>query len=234
MIGQCRSTKKWNVIILAGGKGTRMGEMSSHLPKALAPIGNRRAIDYIIDRYKNIAGKFIVGIGANGDLLKNYLKGSYPDKMFEFSEEEEARNNAVSTRYCLDFADSRNPTLITFCDLIIIGNWELEKDTIYLATRETKGHVGKFRHSIVGGEIVEWSIPVPVGKYNGVVGCFAFSDTVKLKAIAYGVGNPMDITIDFVHRYFSDSGLVTEDASGLIEFGTEEDLKEARKIWEKL
>ena len=36
------------VVILAGGKGTRMKEMTSDLPKPMVPIGGMPVIDHLI------------------------------------------------------------------------------------------------------------------------------------------------------------------------------------------
>ncbi len=240
MIGQCRSIKRYNVIILAGGKGTRMGPMADHIPKALTPFGNVRAIDHIIDRYKLIAHKFIIGTGYNGDLLKNYLLGRYPNEMFHFSEEDEVINNAVSARYCLDFADSHFPTIISFCDLIMIGNTEVSGDKLYFATTKTWGNVGTFRHYVAAGIVSEYpDAPRSVDQIPGLLGCFIFDDTRSLKQFAYLNDKVDDVTNDIVRPYFGfkygmNYSAVFEEAQAVVEFGTEIDLVEARRVWENL
>ena len=89
MIGQAISikNKKYNIIILAGGAGSRMGNASDFIPKALSKIGSKRAIDYIIERYSIVAHKFIIGVCYHSDLLKSYIKGNYSNLDIEFSEE---------------------------------------------------------------------------------------------------------------------------------------------------
>ena len=39
------------VVILAGGKGTRMREMTEDLPKPMVQIGNRPVLEHLIDIY---------------------------------------------------------------------------------------------------------------------------------------------------------------------------------------
>ena len=80
MFGQAYSLegKKYNIIILAGGAGSRMGVASDYIPKALTSFGSRRAIDFLIDKYIAVANKFIIGTGYHADLLQTYIKGKYP------------------------------------------------------------------------------------------------------------------------------------------------------------
>lgn len=60
MLGQCYANEKFNVIILAGGAGSRMGQASEFIPKALTKVGEFRAIDLLISRYLNISHRLII------------------------------------------------------------------------------------------------------------------------------------------------------------------------------
>lgn len=223
MIGKAYSAtgKKYNVIILAGGNGSRMGDQSDYIPKALSVLGSRRAIDYIIDRYANIAHKIIIGTCKHADLLESYVKGRFPATNIQFNREDELQNNAISTLYCLDYADSRYGTLILFCDLIVVSNPEIRDDTILVAGEETKGKVGTFRHQDRFG--------------RGILGHFCFGNTKLLKYKAYKAafkGSLNDLTEDIVMQYSLVSGLETELCEYVYEFGNENDLKEVRRLWE--
>jgi hypothetical protein len=216
-----------------------MGEQSEYLPKALTPMGNMRAIDWLIYRYQNIAHKFIIGTYFHGDLLKAYLKGKYPYLNMEFSEETELVNNARSFSLCMDHADTRYPTLLTFCDLIMLGNYEVKGDMIYVATKDTKGSVGTFRHIVTHfGMFEQQRIPVPVvdTDIQGVVGTFVFNNTAKLKTCIYeGWEENLDITWNICTYYYDlpDSAIIHK-VEGLVEFGTQDELIKAREIWEKI
>ena len=65
------------VVILAGGKGTRMREMTSDLPKPMVEIGGRPVLDHLIEIFNNF-GKFeyIICTGYLGDKIEEYYKGS--------------------------------------------------------------------------------------------------------------------------------------------------------------
>lgn len=223
MIGQAVSItgKKYNIIILAGGNGSRMGEQSDYIPKALSQIGNRRAIDYIIERYINVAHKIIIGTCKHADILEAYVKGRFPVSNIEFSREEELYNNAVSTMYALDHADSRYGTIVVFCDLIVVSNTIIKDDNILVAGNTTKGKVGTFRHTDRNG--------------RGILGNFTFSDTTWLKAVTYTnhcLKRFEDLTEDIVMEYSKKIPVLTEECGTVFEFGTEEDLLEVRKMWE--
>lgn len=224
MIGQAISLegKKYNVIILAGGNGSRMGEQSDYIPKALSQIGNKRAIDYIIERYMNIAHKIIIGTCKHADLLESYVRGRFPRLNIEFSREAELVNNAISTMYCLDHADSRYGTIILFCDLIVISNPVIKDDTVLVAGENTKGKVGTFRHTDRVG--------------RGILGHFCFGNTIHLKGVTYTTyswNTLNDLTEDILQRYQASVIIKVEECEKVYEFGNENDLQEVRKLWEE-
>jgi GTP:adenosylcobinamide-phosphate guanylyltransferase len=212
---------RYNVVILAGGNGTRMGEQSNYIPKALSQFGERRAIDYIIERYESIAHKFIIGTGKHYDLIEYYVRGRFPSLPIEFSRETSLKNNAVSTLYCLDHADTSHPTLILFCDLLVVSNFVLERDTILVAGKNTTGKVGTFRHTDRFG--------------RGILGHFSFGNTSLLKSIAYYKyyrERLFDLTEDIVMDYNKEIPMRLEECGKVYEFGNNSDLEEVRKLWE--
>lgn len=230
------SKEKYNIIILAGGLGSRMGEQSEYLPKALTPMGELRAIDWIIYRYTNIAHKFVIGTYFHGDLLESYVRGKYPHLSVEFSREADLKSNLKSFALCLDHTDTAYPTLVTFCDLIMIGNFAVKGDTIYLATENTKGVVGTFRHTLNNYVLEQHGTPVSVKEGAGVVGTFVFQRTAKIKEIVYSLWDTLDerdITWDACTRYF-ENHFRSEEVDGIVEFGTGDELKKARALWERI
>lgn len=246
MLGQFFSDtdRKYNVIILAGGLGTRMGQASEHIPKALTRIGNQRAIDLIISKFLLVARQFIVGTGWHADLLESYVKGRFGGLNVAFSQENanELRGNGTSLLYALDRADSRLGTIVTFCDLLIVSNPALAGNGMYLAKPSTEGVVGTFRHSVKVDdgkvvEIVAHESPRMIADIeNGVIGFFVFENTLLLKEIVYSLarqGQLSDITSDVVSRYIAAEPTRVVLVDALLEFGNEDDLVHVRKVWEK-
>lgn len=238
MLGQAISFRRYNVIILAGGAGSRMGDASEHIPKALTKLGNSRAVDYLINRYLLVADKFIIGTGHHADLLEGYVRGRYSNLPIEFSREdpEAMVNNGLSALYALDHADSRLGTIISFCDLLIVSNPKLPENGGLLAHPDTKGHLCTFRHSWSNESGFMEHEPRKIGDIdNGLLGVFVFGDTYCLKKIAYGAGEKIDdLTNDVVIPYSKEIPFELGYCDTVYEFGTMQDLQQVRKLWESV
>lgn len=237
MIGQCFSQDRFNVIILAAGAGTRMGESSAYIPKALLPLGEMRAIDWIIYRYRNVAEKFIIGVYTHKDLLINYLEGRYPHLNIEFAVEQGLENNARSTTICLDHADSRFPTLIHFCDLLMLDNFELRPDQLFYADYNTQGCTGTFRHVWNGKTLSAVAHPINLRQraLAGLMGVFSIGDTPKLKGILYSKWDRLyDITENGIFPYLHGTKISMTHCKKVIEFGNDADFRKAREMWETI
>ena len=66
-------------IIIAGGKASRIKQITRRTPKSLIKINNKAFIDYQIDYLKkNGVKKIIFCLGHLGDKIKKYL-----DKIFD-------------------------------------------------------------------------------------------------------------------------------------------------------
>jgi choline kinase len=245
MLGQFvdHKNRKYNIIILAGGFGSRMGHASEFLPKGLAKIGKKRSIDLLLQKFFLVSHKIVIGTGWQSDLLENYLKGQYPDEYLTFSREDpnNLKNNATSLMYALDNVDSRYPTLVSFCDLILLSNHVLDSNSIFIATRQTQGVTGTFRHGVKNiddreNEIIEYLAPATLSEvHNGILGLFTFNNTVHLKKIVYNLAHKNllnDITTDVVKQYIENEIINFEEVEKVIEFGTETDLQKVRKYWE--
>ena len=62
------------VVILAGGLGTRLSEETKIIPKALVKIGNKPIITHLINYYQSYGyNDFIICLGYKGDLIKSFL-----------------------------------------------------------------------------------------------------------------------------------------------------------------
>jgi len=63
------------VVILCGGKGTRLREETEYRPKPMAPIGNRPILWHIMKIYAAHGFKdFILCLGYKGDMIKDYFR----------------------------------------------------------------------------------------------------------------------------------------------------------------
>ena len=63
------------VVILCGGKGTRLREETEFRPKPMLPIGNRPILWHIMKYYAHFGHKdFILCLGYKGDMIKDYFR----------------------------------------------------------------------------------------------------------------------------------------------------------------
>ena len=63
------------VVILAGGKGTRISEYTKLIPKPMVQIGSKPIIEHIINYYIKFGFKdFIIATGYKHIIVKNYFK----------------------------------------------------------------------------------------------------------------------------------------------------------------
>ena len=63
------------VVVLCGGKGTRLNEYTEKIPKPLIEVGNKPILWHIVQMYKSYGCKdFIFCLGYKGDKIKQYFK----------------------------------------------------------------------------------------------------------------------------------------------------------------
>ena len=63
------------IIILAGGKGTRISEYTKTIPKPMIKIGGKPIIEHIMSHYNRHGFKdFYIALGYKGEVIKNYFK----------------------------------------------------------------------------------------------------------------------------------------------------------------
>ncbi len=63
------------VVILCGGKGTRLREETEYRPKPMIPIGQRPILWHIMKTYSQYGHKdFILCLGYKGEMIKDYFR----------------------------------------------------------------------------------------------------------------------------------------------------------------
>ena len=62
------------VVIMAGGKGTRLKPLTNILPKPLVPIGDKTILEVIMDQFESIGcHKFYMSVNYKSDMVRFYL-----------------------------------------------------------------------------------------------------------------------------------------------------------------
>lgn len=62
------------VVIMAGGKGTRLKPITNVIPKPLVPVGDKTILEVIMDQFEGIGcHKFYISVNYKADMMKYYL-----------------------------------------------------------------------------------------------------------------------------------------------------------------
>ena len=133
------------VIIMAGGKGTRMRPLTNVIPKPLIPIDDKTIAEHIIDNFKNIGcHQFYFSVNYKAAMIKEYFeKITNKDYEIEFFEE----NKPLGTAGSLHLLENKiNGTFfVSNCDIIVNDDYR----EIYNYHKEYDNEltiVASFRH----------------------------------------------------------------------------------------
>lgn len=69
------------LVILAAGRGTRIGRVGESLHKALVPLDGRAIISHMIDRTPDNV-KIVIGVGHRHQQIRDYLALAHPERVF--------------------------------------------------------------------------------------------------------------------------------------------------------
>lgn len=106
------------VVIMAGGKGTRMAPFTNVLPKPLIPIGDKTILEIIIDEFLYFGVKdYYVTINYKGGMIRAYFDCIEHDYNIKYLKETEFTGTAGSlTLLPRGFAET---FIVSNCDIII-------------------------------------------------------------------------------------------------------------------
>ena len=127
------------VFIAAAGLGSRLGDLTKSMNKAMLPINNRAIISRIIDKFPK-EYEFVICLGYKGDELRQYCELAYPEYKFTFVNvdkyEGEGSGPGYSALQCKEYL--QRPFYFAVADCIIDskmphldGNWLAVCPTAY-------------------------------------------------------------------------------------------------------
>ena len=111
------------VVIMAGGKGTRMEPFTKVLPKPLIPIHEKPIIEHIIEQFTEIdCSEFYLTVNFKAKILKAFFEELKPEYSVDFVDEEVPLGTAGSLKY-LEGRFTK-PFFLTNCDIIIKADYK--------------------------------------------------------------------------------------------------------------
>ena len=134
--GDIAVDKKPNtVVIMAGGKGTRLDLFTKILPKPLIPIGEKPIIEHIIDNFCKCGfTRFLISLNYKAEMIKMYFSDNGYNYEVDYIEEDDF----LGTAGALSLGRNRlNDTfIVSNCDVIIDTNL----DRLFSFHKENKNH----------------------------------------------------------------------------------------------
>jgi dTDP-glucose pyrophosphorylase len=106
------------VVIMAGGRGTRLAPFTNVLPKPLIPVGDRTVIELIIDQFVAYGlSDFHLSIHYKSKILKSFFEELAPAYSVTFLEESEPRGTAGCLRAL--YSPTPEHLIVSNCDIVV-------------------------------------------------------------------------------------------------------------------
>lgn len=107
------------VVIMAGGKGTRLAPLTNIYPKPLIPIGEKTIVESIMDKFVAYnCHDFYMSVNYKADTIKNYFDSiNNPEYNVNYFQEDKPMGTAGSLRLLKDKINST--FFVSNCDILI-------------------------------------------------------------------------------------------------------------------
>src|SRR5579871_1308214 len=110
------------VVIMAGGRGTRLAPFTNVLPKPLIPVGERTVIEIIIEQFLPYGlDRFQLSINYKSKILKSFFEELSPAYSVSYLEEKEPLGTAGSLRPL--YSSAPENLIVTNCDIVIQADY---------------------------------------------------------------------------------------------------------------
>ena len=106
------------IVIMAGGKGTRLDPLTRVLPKPLIPLGEKTVVEHIIDSFvKYGISRFYLSVNEKSKIIKSFFEELNPPYTIKYIEENRPLGTAGSLGLLRGSLDGS--FIVTNCDVII-------------------------------------------------------------------------------------------------------------------
>ena len=172
------------MVIMAGGKGTRLGKYTKNCPKPLLPVNGKPMLEQIIDRAK-LQGfeRFIISINYLGQMIEDYFgNGEKWNVKIDYIKEDQPLGTAGSLS--LLFPKPEHPFIVSNCDIVTDINYgellNFHYDHKAVATMAVRMHEWKNPYGVVvtkGIDIIDFE-EKPIIRSNINAGVYVLEPSV--------------------------------------------------------
>ena len=110
------------IIVQAGGKGTRMENLTHNKPKALVPINNLPMIFHLFRKYPS--KKFIIIGDYKFEVLKKYLE-AFAEVEYKLVCATGHNGTCSGMKKALQYIPEKSSFMITWCDLVLPDEYKI-------------------------------------------------------------------------------------------------------------
>ncbi len=133
------------VVIMAGGKGTRLQPLTNVIPKPLIPVGEKTMLETIVESFTQYGcDTFHLSVNYKADMIRYYLENN-PVENAEFSYFEEPKPLGTAGSLSLLKDQIEDTFFVTNCDILV----EQDYTEIYKYHKENNNEltvVGALKH----------------------------------------------------------------------------------------
>ena len=117
-----KTVREVPVVVMAGGKGTRLYPYTKILPKPLIPIGDIPIMERIIDKFVEYGvADFYATVNYKKSMIKSYFADLAKEYSIQYVEEDKPLGTAGSLR--LIDTEFECPIIVTNCDILIHADY---------------------------------------------------------------------------------------------------------------
>ncbi|ENM5827275.1 CBS domain-containing protein [Vibrio metoecus] len=118
------NTKDNWVVIMAGGLGSRMGELTKHTPKPMLNVAGKPVLEHIIDNFVSKGFfNFLISVNYKKEVIKDYFQDGFSRGINIRYVEETIRMGTAGALSLIDF-DIDKPVLVTNGDVLTHLNYD--------------------------------------------------------------------------------------------------------------
>lgn len=111
-----------DIVVMAGGKGSRLDPFTRILPKPLIPIGDKSILEIILEKFTDYGKKeFYISVNHKAKIIKSYLEEITPTYEVSYLYEEKPLGTIGALKQ-LDGKVNKN-IILTNCDIIIEADY---------------------------------------------------------------------------------------------------------------